>query len=85
MNEKELEQLSEEQQNKLPAHLRMRLGYLKLQKEKLEQQQDDNKEQQQDNEEQQDEKKAPEVTPRELFSTGYDTKLKQEEKDGLSD
>ncbi|TMN23163.1 hypothetical protein [Lentibacillus cibarius] len=75
--EKNAQNMSEKEKQELPTHLKMRLGYLKLQKEKMEQQQEE--------QEQQEDNKAPEVTPRELFGTAYDKAMKQNEKDGLSD
>jgi hypothetical protein len=71
------EKLSKEELDKLPAHLKLRLGYLKLAKEKAEKEQKDNKEQQQDD--------LKDKTPFELLKLGLEKQLKQDEKDGLSD
>ncbi|MDM5229347.1 hypothetical protein QUF73_24865 [Cytobacillus sp. NJ13] len=79
MNEKNLEQLSNEEFDKLPPSLKMRLGYLKVMKEKQEQQ----KEEEQLTEEQL--KEQQEKTPYELLKLGLEKQLKADEKDSLSD
>jgi hypothetical protein len=77
MNDKQMNELTEEQVRDLPAHLQMRIAYLKLQQKQQEEQRQTEQQQQEDSKK----------TPQQLIKEGLELQkqLDKETKDSLSD